>query len=564
MHRSGTSLLTHLLELMGCFVGSPDELLEPNRDNPRGFHERRDAVELNDRLLRSLGHDWRHVAGLDVDSITGEQRNAFDDAGSKIVARLDRHRPWVLKDPRMCWLFSLWRELLERPLGVFIHRSPVEVAWSLYRRDGLMVPYSIALWEAYNLSILRHAQGLGVATVAYRDLMLRPVDTVTRLHRDLAALGADTLELPSEEQLLSAIDPVLYRQRIDTEQENGYLTTPQARLYETLISGQAFDSSHVPQLSPASRELIAGVEELDARAARQEQEMRQRNDALLDAEQIRNDMQASATALQGRLDDTQTDLAAHREALARARGDFEATRDTLGEERRHFAEQLALREQALAAKDRSLDEYRRSAAAVNERLAVLAEDLENHRRDLGRSRSDFRATEQALLDEREQRAEDIDLRERALRAKDQTIEELNESIEDLRRLLRTREAELEMHREMLQAKEQTLEDFAESAAALRRVLRERDEALAVQRQALEAKGRTLDDFVRSVAEFEKRLAATEADLQAHREALERAGEAGRKLQPAVDRERGPRAGGPGRGGGESASRQRQPADERSA
>ena len=49
MHRSGTSLVTSSLPLLGFPVG--DNLMLGNEDNPRGFFEDLDVVSLNDDLL---------------------------------------------------------------------------------------------------------------------------------------------------------------------------------------------------------------------------------------------------------------------------------------------------------------------------------------------------------------------------------------------------------------------------------------------------------------------------------------------------------------------------------
>ena len=49
MHRSGTSAVTRVLNLLGAELG--DDLMPAGSDNPGGFWEYRGVVELHERLL---------------------------------------------------------------------------------------------------------------------------------------------------------------------------------------------------------------------------------------------------------------------------------------------------------------------------------------------------------------------------------------------------------------------------------------------------------------------------------------------------------------------------------
>ena len=55
MHRSGTSLVTRILNLLGVYLGEPEELLPAAADNRAGFWERTDIVTLNDDVLAAAG-----------------------------------------------------------------------------------------------------------------------------------------------------------------------------------------------------------------------------------------------------------------------------------------------------------------------------------------------------------------------------------------------------------------------------------------------------------------------------------------------------------------------------
>ena len=140
-----------------------------------------------------------------------ETRDRFDHEARKIILALDAHRPWFLKEPRICLLAQLWLNLLEVPVSVIVHRSAIEVARSLEMRNGFPLRFGLALWERYNTSALNATLGLRRVQVNHSDLMADPVQLVRTLSMQLEALGVRGLALPSDEEILAFIDPSLYR-----------------------------------------------------------------------------------------------------------------------------------------------------------------------------------------------------------------------------------------------------------------------------------------------------------------------------------------------------------------
>ena len=51
MHRSGTSMVTRLVNMMGAYFGPEGVSLGANDENPKGFWERRDVLDLDEALL---------------------------------------------------------------------------------------------------------------------------------------------------------------------------------------------------------------------------------------------------------------------------------------------------------------------------------------------------------------------------------------------------------------------------------------------------------------------------------------------------------------------------------
>ena len=213
MHRSGTSMVARALNLMGCYFGAEGTHTAMNPENPKGFWERVDVRRANDALLQGSGFDWDRVSGFSLDRLPERLVSRYRDTCARIFLELDAHRPWLVKEPRLCLLLPLLRDLLERPAAVVVSRDPVEVAMSLEERNGIPRPVGVALWELYTVHALRASSGMPRCFVRHGDLVARPVETIRSLWSDLAALGCDTLREPPAEEISSFVDPDLYRQR---------------------------------------------------------------------------------------------------------------------------------------------------------------------------------------------------------------------------------------------------------------------------------------------------------------------------------------------------------------
>jgi hypothetical protein len=254
MHRSGTSLVARLLIAMGCYAGEEHDLPPPDVFNPTGYWEHRDVWALNEEILAAAGASWLDPGGADLARLTGESRGAFVTRARAIVAALDEHGSWMVKDPRLAILFPIWREALRRPLAVLVWREPAAVARSLERRDGFPVPLGLAIWEEYSRSMLSSTAALPRVSVSYEELVAEPIRCVAKLHADLVAAGAIDLRLPPDDELQSLVDPSL-----DHHAESGedLLVPPQSELRDALRSGTALQWQSVPPTRPETLALLS-------------------------------------------------------------------------------------------------------------------------------------------------------------------------------------------------------------------------------------------------------------------------------------------------------------------
>ena len=150
MHRSGTSVLTGLVSLFGLNLGS--DLMSPTDDNPKGYFENNKIFKLNDQILGEHGSCWDDYC-FTVDDISDYKFSQYVALAKEIINEDRDHHIEIIKDPRLCLLFPIWKTAFEE-LGITIkvivvYRNPAEVAHSLLKRDGFELSKSYWLWAHY-------------------------------------------------------------------------------------------------------------------------------------------------------------------------------------------------------------------------------------------------------------------------------------------------------------------------------------------------------------------------------------------------------------------------------
>jgi len=212
MHRSGTSLAGRLVNLMGAYFGGEGVGLAANAENPKGYWERRDVIAINDRLLAARGASWYDIHPFVQSAAGGEDREA-----AALVGELDAHRPWFIKDPRLCLTLPQWRSRCEVPVAVICLRDIAAAANSLAKRGPIAGhDYSsdeaLALCKAYLVLMVRHARELPRVVVRYEALLARPWQETQRLHEQLQALELGSgLRRPSRAEVERFVDASLQR-----------------------------------------------------------------------------------------------------------------------------------------------------------------------------------------------------------------------------------------------------------------------------------------------------------------------------------------------------------------
>lgn len=410
MHRSGTSVLARLINLMGVYFGPEGISTGANQENPKGFWERRDVRALNDLVLQGSGCDWNRLSTFDLDAVPLPILQEFNTRASRLILEMDAHRPWMLKEPRLCLLLPLWRRWMEMPIGIHVYRNPIEVASSLQKRNDIPMEAGLALWERYVSSALQASSGMPRLVVSHRQLMQEPAAAIATLLRELEALGVPGLRMPADREFEAFVQRDLYRERKDRPDLLPYQNARQVTLFNALESGAlpgnlptdsagalalATYEAQLPPLGAPGGTPPETADELRAQLALRNQEIK-----------------------------FARDLAGKREASIKLEGDVRLRDERVAslEREAKAAREAGTRREALEAELR-----KRDARISAQDVEIRSLQLQLQKRDDGLKAKDQEI--RALQTEREKAKRNIDLRHRELAA--------------LTRLLLKRESELD-------------------------------------------------------------------------------------------------------------------------
>ena len=220
MHRSGTSLVSELLDDLGLFVGH--ELQDD--------HESTYFLDLNERLFERVGAAWdRPLPVLDFLSVPDAVAMTTDALAADLASRRVRpffgsrtslasfDKPWGWKDPRTLVTLPVWLRLFPDAKLVYLIRNGVDVAKSLMVRERMLLatrrerfdqrmkkasfrshldragykgsPRCLTLrggfdlWAEYVAAGEAHLAGAAVHRVRYEDLLREPMTHLPPLAR---------------------------------------------------------------------------------------------------------------------------------------------------------------------------------------------------------------------------------------------------------------------------------------------------------------------------------------------------------------------------------------------
>lgn len=220
MHRSGTSMITRVLERLGLFMGWRKDI----NDEALFF------LRLNEWLLSETGHRWDRPPGsadwpgnpVLAEILARRLRSALrsiDAVAYWGLAGLIAHRnpfgasfPWGWKDPRNTVTLRLWLDIFPQARVLHIRRHGIDVANSLYTRNrklgeaalakeaerhlpfGRLKPLwlsprcanverAFSIWEEYSRHAETYLEDLGprALDIRYEDFLNAPQELASRI-----------------------------------------------------------------------------------------------------------------------------------------------------------------------------------------------------------------------------------------------------------------------------------------------------------------------------------------------------------------------------------------------
>jgi hypothetical protein len=295
MHRSGTSCVGELLMAMGAYF-RPSGAPRGSMENPHGLFERKDLRRICHLILQQMRAEWWAPSRLSSEPLAARARAQVEDMLTPMLADLNAHEPWFIKEPRLCLLLPMLRERFGNIVAVCVWRDPLEVAESLRTRDAIEMKFGLALWEHYVRSSF--AVGVPRVLVSYNGLLADPAGVTRRLLDDLIALGVAGLHMPDERQLATVVDPSLSRSRSRDPLAVDALTAGQRRLLFALQSGDPANPELALPIRPEEIAKLALLED-----ARRDQMVAAAHRSLADARKnsaaigVRSRIRLSASAL---------------------------------------------------------------------------------------------------------------------------------------------------------------------------------------------------------------------------------------------------------------------------
>ena len=487
MHRSGTSLLSNALHVLG--VDMADTTDRVNEKNAGGYWERPDMFRLQDEVLAALGRPIGSPSHVLPFPAGWWRRKEVQAIKPKLIAYLKDQlgrssSPWGFKDPRTCRLLPLWwevfREVNVEPIYVHAIRSPAEAAVSMSQQSParkLSVANSELMWLSYNYDIARYVTVKAPVLTVHYDEWFDDANAVAQRLCDHLGIGEDL----SSEEISECMETIVRRDlRHHAEGGEGVVAgTPLATmLYKAM---RARDASGEPDLHALRGQLrlvdlffksLGPVAwELDEAAAATAELKAQLDEAAAETADLK----------------AQLDGALEREAEAQARDE-------------QAQAQAGTSADSLTEKDAKLAELADQRATLEARLGEAQREIETLIAQLAGT-GDEQATIQMRLAEAEV--------------------ELVEARQEFERRLKEAEARAD---QAMAAKAQVESELAEAQSA-ERTAREQLAARTAERDAAVSDAKDVERAAQEAlaakqAEFEVELGQARSAQQAAREALE--------------------------------------------
>jgi hypothetical protein len=175
MHRSGTSAIAGVISALG--VAGPRTMSKPDDWNPHGYFESTLFFVAFDEMLAAAGSAWDDWRQLNLQWLHSKAAEHHRQTIKRLLINELGEEPLIfVKDPRICrfvpFMTSIFADLNLSPVAILPLRNPLEVAYSLKRRDKFSLPKSTLLWLRHVLDAEFHSRHMPRCFLPYREFLI--------------------------------------------------------------------------------------------------------------------------------------------------------------------------------------------------------------------------------------------------------------------------------------------------------------------------------------------------------------------------------------------------------
>jgi len=232
MHRSGTSMITRLLNLCDVYLGEERDIMLESMENPEGYWENYKFVDINEKILSNLKGGWDLPPIIYPGWESLAEIKPFYSTAQTLIESMGTHDHWGWKDPRNSLTIAFWKLLIPNLRVVICVRNPYEVAQSLARRGSSSIEFSANLWNTYYERLLESTTSEEYIITHYESFFY---DSHAELHRLLSFLKIpeDKLDI---ETACNSINTARRHNRLASTELKKLVPSETIKLYDSLCS----------------------------------------------------------------------------------------------------------------------------------------------------------------------------------------------------------------------------------------------------------------------------------------------------------------------------------------
>ena len=397
MHRSGTSLVGRVANLLGVHFGPEEDFMAPKPDNPAGFWENTLISGLNDDLLGALGGVWSDPPvlgdGWEADGDLDPFREQAEALIQEVLAGDDPPALAGWKDPRTSLLLPFWRTVAPIDATIMTIRDPRDVAASLASRDKMDAGDAARLWLRYVVAAWRaDPQRLVVSYDAFCD------DPDTEVSRIVKHLGLSEPADDIKADIDTFVDATLRHFHDDALPEGRAMATAVA-VHDLLLNAETgvldvvLESFHEGWVADREIDLLehhitSVTAERDLAQTHRDEVIEERDLALKERDHLGTEMERDRATLSGQIADLTAQMEEERAALGTQITDLtaqmEEERASLTEQRDDLPTQMEEERAALGTQIKDLTtQMEEERAALGTQIKDLTTQMEEERAALG-------------------------------------------------------------------------------------------------------------------------------------------------------------------------------------